>query len=121
MTESEEQKIVIEYCALRRWKFWSTDQSMYSKNWGQLRKRKALGVRPGLPDLVVFVNYGGKVQMVFIEMKKVKGKNGGMNGSKIGTEQMEFSDLCENAGILHKFCHGHEDAIDFLNRIEDSL
>jgi hypothetical protein len=119
--EADSQKAVMDYCKVRGWPFWNTDQSAHIPFVGTRMKRKRAGVRPGLPDLVVFVTLGGKCEMAFVEMKRELGPHGGMNGSKIGNEQAQFADLCENAGILHRFCHGAQDAITFLEAIKETL
>lgn len=116
-TEAQSQKAVIQYCALRGWPFWNADQSAYIPSKITRYNRKRAGVRQGLPDLVVFVTKGGRAELAFVEMKRERGPQGGLNGSRIGEGQEEFAGLCAKADILHRFCHGSDEAIQFLNAV----
>jgi len=120
-TESQHQAAVVQYCRLRGWPFWNTDQAVRIKNPAVRGIRARAGVRAGLPDLVVFVTNGGRAELAFVEMKRERGPKGGLNGSKIGPGQIQFGDLCAQADILHRFCHGADEAIQFLNAVHAGM
>lgn len=126
------QKDVLKLCAVYRWPVWATDQSAplgyksggkWVQNWGVIKSRAAQGIRPGLPDLLIFVSSVDKKRKipVFVEMKKPKGVRGGLRGSHILPEQIEFQKLCEESGTPHQVCYGFTEAKDFLLKIHHEL
>ncbi len=64
-------------------------------------KLKSEGVRPGVPDLMLPVPYGG-YHGLFIEMKKVKGK--------ISETQKDWAAFLNSNGYISSTCFGFDDA-----------
>lgn len=81
--------------------------------WNQINKNKALGMRRGVSDLIVFIpanrSTTGKVHILFIEMKKVK-------GGYASKEQIYFLSLVDQVhGDIHgSVCRGFEEAKSFI-------
>lgn len=116
-----EQVKLVEWCRLKRWPCWCSDQAVRIiglNRMAALARRTRMGVRSGLPDLVVFVRCGKLWTLAFVEMKQPLGPKGGKNGSDTTPGQEEFRKLCEAAGISHGVCHGFEEAKKFLEGIE---
>lgn len=119
-SESTEAKALATYLnALVEYKqiiaYTKTAQEEYTKNWGMLAKRKAEGVRKGLPDYVILA----KDKIIFLELKKVKGKRGGLNGSHISEEQQLWIDTLNNyqsKEIVAVIAHGADEAISFIQK-----
>jgi hypothetical protein len=44
-------------------------QETFTKNWGIKMKNKAMGVRAGVPDMIIVFKYG----ILFLELKRLKG------------------------------------------------
>lgn len=72
---------------------------------GQL---KAEGVRVGIADIFLPVSRVGW-HGLYIELKR-KSK------SVRGEEQIKFAEYCAEAGYAHRFCAGHEEAINVIEQ-----
>lgn len=120
MTEDQEQQIVVEYLETIGALFSATAQSTYTKSWNQKAKNRRVGVRKGVPDLIVilpgYITINGKTITLFIEMKKSKGKRGGANGSVLSDEQAVWIWQLRESGIPAYVCYGAEDAIRQINK-----
>lgn len=68
-TEEVEQANFVHYLELKGLRFTAIPNSTYTKSWAIKNRNTRMGVRAGLPDLLVIVP--GKV--IFIEMKREKG------------------------------------------------
>jgi uncharacterized NAD-dependent epimerase/dehydratase family protein len=66
----------------------------------EAKKLKAMGVRPGVADLVVMLPSG---KVGFIEVKSQKGRP--------SQAQREFARLCREFGIPHSYARSIDDAI----------
>jgi hypothetical protein len=69
-TEDAEQRVFVQWLEHVGLPFFRVPNETYTKSWSQKAKNKALGVKPGVPDLFVFVP--GKY-VIAIEMKRTKG------------------------------------------------
>jgi hypothetical protein len=69
---------------------------------GKLQKLKAMGQKPGVPDILIF-----SPRPIAIEMKRVK-------GSTTSHEQIEWHRRLRACGWTVAVCKGAQDAIDFL-------
>ena len=103
--ESEEQIALIEWLEIKRLKFTSVPNSTFTRSWKQKNKNTRMGLRAGLPDLVVIV----PKHLLFIEMKRKK-------GSRISEEQKGWiaalNDI--NKHVVAKVCKGADEAINFI-------
>ncbi|MBB1554609.1 VRR-NUC domain-containing protein [Candidatus Gracilibacteria bacterium] len=80
------------------------------------RKNTLEGVSKGFPDYCIILKRGS---LLFIELKKARGKRGGLNGSKISPEQTAWiSQLgnIDNVGAF--FAHGYEEAKRIVMEME---
>lgn len=67
--EIDEQKTLVQYLELKGLKYSAIGHDMYSTSWKQKSRNKQIGVKRGLPDMLVIVNG----HLLFIEMKRQKG------------------------------------------------
>lgn len=104
-TEEVEQRIVVDYCELKGYKFTSIPNATYTKSWNQKRKNREQGLRPGFPDLVIIA--GNKFMAV--EMKRLK-------GGQVTAHQKEWIEALNDAGIPAKVCRGSDEAIKFIEQ-----
>lgn len=79
-------------------------QETYTKSWMIKRKNKAMGVRPGVPDMIVV--YPGTV--LFLELKRAK-------GGVLSPTQAKWLDALSGAGkdggrIVAKLARGWDEA-----------
>lgn len=107
-SESQEQATFVEWLDLCGFDYWHTPNSTYTKSWKQKNKNKALGVKPGIPDLFVIVNN----RLVGIEMKRAKGGTTSQN-------QKDWITKLNNAGVETVVCKGADEAIKFIEKVKD--
>ena len=75
--EEDEQAEFVIWLEAMGLKFSATAQSTYTESWNQKRKNHKLGLRRGVPDLIVAIpaekSYDGKAYLLFVEMKRKRG------------------------------------------------
>lgn len=78
--------------------------------------KKRRGVRRGNPDYWIAIrNDLGEKALVWIELKKERGPNGGLNGSEISDEQRRMiAVLGSIPNVAAHFAHGHAEALEIL-------
>lgn len=69
LTEEQEQILLVNYLDILGIKYTHIASSTFTKSWKVKNRNKAMGVRPGLPDLVMIINDN----VVFMELKRTKG------------------------------------------------
>lgn len=119
-SESTEAKALATYLnALVQYKqiicYTKTSQETFTTSWGIKMKQKAEGVQKGIPDYVILA----KDKIIFLELKKQKGKRGGLNGSHISEEQQLWIDTLNNyqsKEIVAVIAHGADEAISFIQK-----
>ena len=117
-SESTEAKALATYLnALVEYKqiicYTKTAQETFTKSWGTKMRQKAEGVQKGIPDYIILT----KTKVIFLELKKQKGKRGGLNGSHISEEQQLWIDTLNNyqsKEIVAVIAHGADEAIAFI-------
>ena len=79
-TEQEEQELLVEWLEYKKIKFSALPLDTYTEHWAVRNKNKRIGVRPGVPDLMIIIPANFKKvfpdtlpKLVFIEMKRTKG------------------------------------------------
>ena len=115
-SEDSHQLALLCWCALNYNKYPELKWLHHSPNGGSRDKRegakfKAMGVKPGFPDLCLLVKRGAW-SGILIELKvpKLKGtKNGGAS-----QEQLDWGAHLLSNGFGFKVCHGWEEARDML-------
>lgn len=73
-------------------------------------KLKRQGVKPGVPDVLIFETKGG----IAIELKRKSGKP-----SDVRDTQKEWLNALSNRGWQTKVAYGADEAIDYLENIEE--
>jgi len=107
-TEAEEQGVLVQWLELNNLKFTAIPNSTYTKSWKQKMHNKNMGLRAGLPDLLVIVNN----HLVFVEMKRIKKSN----TTQAQKDWIEALNMCAN--VEARVCKGAEEAINFIKEME---
>lgn len=102
-TEYEEHVAFVQYLELKGYVYWHTPNQTFTKSWNQKRINKALGVKPGIPDLFVIVGN----QVIGVEMKRTK-------GGTVSASQKDWMKKLAAAGIPTKVCKGADEAISYV-------
>jgi hypothetical protein len=119
--EAIEQAEFVKYLRLKGIRFSALTQDtpaghkeygVWKPHYQTLKKNKALGCMPGVPDMIVMPIIDHKQYLLFVEMKKAKGK--------VSKEQKEWIDAINKVegNVVAKVCYSSGEAIDF---IEDLL
>lgn len=107
-TEQSEQIALVQYLSLKRIPHFRVPNETYTKSWNQKRLNKAMGVRPGIPDLFAIVSN----RLIGIELKRAK-------GGVVSAAQKEWIKRLNHAGVLTKVCKGCDEAIKFIKEVEN--
>lgn len=102
MTETQEQKQLIQWCRTRpelQFLFHIPNESVGGQGW--LIRNRQMGVRSGVPDLFLPIPMNGYHGM-FIEMKTTHGK--------VAAVQQKWIDALNEFGYLAVVAYGWEDA-----------
>lgn len=112
MTEDQEQKQLIQWCRTRpelQFIFHIPNESVGGHGW--LIRNRQLGVRKGIPDLMLPIPMHG-YHGLFIEMKR-------SNGGVVSSEQKAWLSALNGFGYRAVVCHGWEEArkelMDYLD------
>jgi hypothetical protein len=100
LTEQQEQELLVEWLETRGYKFSALPLSTYTKSWAIKMRNKKMGVRAGVPDLMVIV----KNQLIFIEMKREKRSV----TSDFQKDWIEALNKCNGVGAF--VCKGFDEA-----------
>lgn len=123
--ESEEQIAFIKYCDIHSIIAFSTQNGMYIpkksddgekdfNHFGYIRRQKAMGLRKGFPDIVVFArNKSNTHEVLCIEMKRTE-------GGKLKPEQEEWIQKLDEADYCVGIAYGCDAAIRVLHRYLES-
>lgn len=106
--EDDEQVALVDYLELRGLKFTAIPNSTYTKSWQVKRRNTRLGLRPGLPDLLVILP---NVGLVFIELKRQK------RGVVSETQKEWIVALNTLPGVEAHVCKGAKAAIDVIESL----
>lgn len=110
-SEDEEQIVLVEYLETRGLKFTAVPNSTYTKSWSVKTRNKKLGLRPGLPDVLVALPGIG---LAFIELKRVR--LGVV--SEVQKEWIDVLNMCP--GTEARVCRGAIEAIRFVEELSPS-
>lgn len=104
--EEVEQIAFVKWLELKGLKFTAIPNSTYTKSIKQKVKNKRMGLRCGLPDLLIITPKG----LVFVEMKRKQ-------GSVTSDEQKEWIEaLNKLQGVQAQVCKGADEAINFITK-----
>lgn len=104
--ESEEQRAIVDYCEIRGLKFSAIPNSTYTTSWKQKMHNKSVGLRAGLPDMVIIVGD----TLLLCEIKRLK-------GGKLSEEQrgwIEALKKCNNVEVIVSY--GANEAINYIEK-----
>lgn len=115
-TEDEEQIVVVQWLETVGLRFSHIPMSTFTKSFKVKARNRYLGVRPGVPDLLVVMpatrTKDGKGRVLFLEMKRRK-------GGRLSAEQQDWIDALNALGInevVALVCPGAEPAIAAVNQ-----
>ena len=119
LLEKDEQIAFVEWLELKNIKFTAPAQSTFTKSFKQKRHNYNMGVRKGLPDLIIYLSKEqsnvGRSVLIFIEMKR---KKGGVTSK----EQQEWIDALNLVvDVEAKICKGAEEAISTISNLLNKL
>lgn len=103
MTESQEQKQLIQWCRTDprlQYLFHIPNESIGGEAW--TARNRQMGVKSGVPDLFYPVPLHG-YHGLFIEMKQEK-------GGRLSTMQKRWIDVLRKLGYQCEVCHGWKEA-----------
>ena len=66
-TEQEEQELLVEWLEYKKIKFSALPLNTYTEHWSVKNRNKRIGVRSGVPDIMIILPTN---KLVFIEMKR---------------------------------------------------
>ena len=107
LSERQEQELLVKYLEIIGYMFSALPLDTFTKSWAVKMKNKAIGVRPGVPDLMVIV----KSKLIFIELKRTKG---GVV-SDFQKDWIERLNKCD--GISAYVCKGADEAINIIEKM----
>lgn len=102
-SEDDEQATFVQYLELKGLKYSAIPNSTYTTSWSQKAKNTRTGLRAGLPDMLVIVNK----QVIFIEMKRVK-------GGVLSPAQKDWIEALNQTNCPAYVCAGAEQAIKLV-------
>lgn len=123
--ESAEQIAFIKYCDLHNIIAFSTQNGTYVpkktddgendfNHFAYIRRQKAMGLRKGFPDIVIFAkNKSGTHEVLCIEMKRTQ-------GGTVSQEQKEWIHRLDDADYCVGIAYGCEAAIRVLHKYLES-
>lgn len=109
--EDDEQISLVDYLETRGLKFTAVPNSTYSPHISVKVRNKKLGLRPGLPDIIVALPGIG---IAFIELKRVKG------GVVSDVQKAWIETLNACPGTEARVCKGCMAAIAFIEELSPS-
>lgn len=109
LLEDDEQKLLVEWLEKTRKdiKFSALPFSTFTKSWAVKTRNKQLGVRAGVPDMMLVV----KNQLIFIEMKRKK-------VGVVRPNQQEWIDALNACGVKTFVCYGYDEAKEVIELIK---
>ena len=110
LLEEQEQALLVQWLELKGLVFSAIPNSTYTTSYKVKARNTAMGLRKGLPDILVIV--GSK--LVFIELKRTEG------GVISSYQRKWITDLHECNGVIAGVCYGYEEAKQFIQNILDT-
>jgi hypothetical protein len=107
-SEDFEQITFIKWLDSRGYKYSALPMSTYTKSWSVKARNTRMGVRPGVPDLVIIAEN----KLMFVELKRVR-------LGKVTTAQQNWIDALNKAGVPAKVCKGAVAAKAFVESVLD--
>ncbi len=112
-SEYEEAVTFSEYLTLKGYLFSHIPSETYSEHWGVKMRNKRMGVHKGVPDYLILV----KDKIVFLELKRRLGKQGGKNGTVVSPEQRVWLTELAKRGAETLVAYGAGQAIEYIEKL----
>jgi len=108
-TEYDECLVLVQYLELKNIKYSAIAHSTYTTSWSQKMKNKQTGLKRGVPDYLICL----PKQLLFIEMKRIK-------GGVISEYQKSWIEALNNINknIVAVVCKGADEAIKQIQKYE---
>ena len=120
-TEEQEQIKLAEYLDWKGY-CWCHVPNGGNRNIVTGAKLKKQGVKPGVPDILIFDSPKRAIrEMVGCEIKRFKGISIELKrkkGGQVSKHQKEWLNKLQNKGWLTRVCKGADEAIDWLEELE---
>ena len=113
--EAVEQSALVSWLEAKRLKFTAIPNGSYSQSWSVRMRNKRMGLRAGLPDILVVIPADrcrlGRAVLCFIELKRRK-------GGKVSEDQRCWIEALEEVrDVGASVCAGAEKAIESINTL----
>ena len=108
--EEDEQRAVAQYLDMRRDLIWCHVPNGGARHAAEGGKLKAQGVKPGVPDILIFTPTNNGYVGAAIELKR-------RDGGKLQESQIKWLARLEDCGWDTHVCHGSDQAIEVLKRL----
>jgi len=108
-TEAQEQETLVKWLEYHKdIKFSALPLGSYSENWSVRNRNKRIGVRSGVPDMMIILP---TKHLLFIEMKRTK-------GGKLSPEQESWiNELDAIKNVMAIVCYGAKEAIQSIEEL----
>ena len=117
-SEAHEQSQLVRWLELNNYKFTAVPNDTFTESWSVKNKNKALWVRPWMSDLIVLLK--NKPAVLFLEMKKAKWPNWGMNGSVVSQFQLGWQEEINKVpSCQYSIAHWFTEAKELIERLEN--
>ncbi len=105
-SEYSHQVAFVNWLELKGLTFSALPLSTYTTSWNQKRMNYAMGVRAGVPDVLVITP---KV-LCFVEVKRPK------NSATSAAQKVWIEELNKLPGVAAKICKGYEECVSFISQ-----
>jgi hypothetical protein len=111
LLEEQEQELLVRYLDDRGYKYSAIGHSTFTKSWKVKARNKRMGVKQGVPDLLVIV----RNHLLWIELKRVK-------GGRLSEPQKDWlTALTDCEGVFAVVAKGHREAIQHIEELDRTL
>ncbi len=107
-TEEREQMTVVQWLEYNNYKFTAIPNSTWTPSRNQKMKNKRVGLRPGLPDMLIILK---NKRLLFLEMKREK-------GGTVSPEQRIWIGSLKNCGVYADVAHGADQAFEIIKKLD---
>jgi hypothetical protein len=118
-SEDYEQQQLVSYLEYKQYTYTSIPNSTFTKSWSVKAKNKALWLRPWMSDLIIILKRGN---VLFLELKKARGKQWGLNWSVISKFQLNWQEkINECKWSQYVICHWYLHWIKTIESLEKEI
>lgn len=111
--EKDEQIALVQYLDIKKLKYSAIPNSTYTSSWNQKNLNKQMGLRAGLPDLLIYISPEQSrtktASLLFIELKRQK-------LSHVSEVQKEWIQCLNTVDNVEAFvCRGYDEAKNIID------